>query len=101
MALQPGNCDRDECEPLTCETDSLTVCVPGMAAMIGPVGATGATGPSGPPGSGSQSDFGEFVPTYINDGEIFLVPENRQALFSVPIISDGFIAVDGVLIEVT
>ena len=44
-----------------------------------------------------------FVPTLIADGETFTVPENTQALFTLPIDieGDGILAVDGALAEVS
>lgn len=43
---------------------------------------------------------GGFVPTYIGPTETFTVPENKQALYAVPIENDGVIVVDGALVEV-
>lgn len=41
-----------------------------------------------------------MVPTYIGPTETFTVPENRQALFTVPIDNEGILDIDGVLEEV-
>ena len=36
---------------------------------------------------------GGFVPTYIAPGETFLIPDNRQAVFGMPIINEGSIVI--------
>lgn len=41
-----------------------------------------------------------FVPTRIRAGESFLVPENTQALYALPIVVDGTLIIDGTLVEV-
>lgn len=41
-----------------------------------------------------------FVPYYIPPATTFTVPVNKQALFSIPIINDGTIIVDGFLVGV-
>ena len=41
-----------------------------------------------------------FVPYYIGVTETFTVPVNKQALFSIPIVNDGTIVVDGYLVGV-
>ena len=42
-----------------------------------------------------------WMPYTINTGEVYLVPNNRQGLFSIPIdIGDGTLEVDGILVEV-
>lgn len=41
-----------------------------------------------------------FVPTYIASGETFTVPAFRQALWAVPIVIDGTLVLDGVLVPV-
>ena len=41
-----------------------------------------------------------FVPYYIPPATTFTVPLNKQALFSIPIINDGTIIVDGYLVGV-
>lgn len=43
---------------------------------------------------------GGFVPTLIASGATFTVPADTQALFAFPIEVEGFLAVDGMLIEV-
>ncbi len=53
------------------------------------------------PGSSSGgSGSGEFVPYFIALGEVFTVPEFKQALFSMNIDNEGIIVIDGFLIEV-
>lgn len=42
-----------------------------------------------------------WMPYLINTGEVYLVPDNRQGLFNLPIdIGDGTLEVDGILVEV-
>lgn len=42
-----------------------------------------------------------LMPYFINTTEHYLVPNNRQGLFSVPIeIGDGTLEIDGILVEV-
>lgn len=42
-----------------------------------------------------------WMPYVINTGEFYLVPNNRQGLFNLPIdIGDGTLEVDGILVEV-
>lgn len=48
------------------------------------------------PTSGGSS----FVPYYIPTGNTFTVPENFQALFTIPIDAEGTIVVDGILVGV-
>ena len=48
----------------------------------------------------SWVDNSGFVPYYIPVSTTFTVPLNRQALFSIPIINDGTIIVDGYLVGV-
>jgi hypothetical protein len=43
---------------------------------------------------------GGFVPTYVLPGETFTVPENRQALYALPIVNDGVFIIDGNLVAV-
>lgn len=52
-------------------------------------------------GSPTTTIIAAWMPYQINTGEIYLVPEDRQGLFSVPIdIGDGTLIVDGILVEV-
>ena len=60
----------------------------------GPVGPAGATGPPGVAGATGM------VPTYIGEEETFTIPENRQALFYMDIVTDGILASDGYLVGV-
>lgn len=57
--IEPEDCGSPH---LDCETDSITVCIPGIAAVAGPTGATGPAGPTGPPG-GPTGPPGETGPT--------------------------------------
>lgn len=41
------------------------------------------------------------MPSYVPVGESYIVPENFQGLFSVPITIDGVFEVDGVLVDVS
>ena len=42
-----------------------------------------------------------WMPYLINTGEVYLVPDNRQGLFNLPIdIGDGTLEVEGILVEV-
>lgn len=43
---------------------------------------------------------GLIAPYYILSGSTFVVPENSQMLFTIPIDSDGYIEIDGILVEV-
>jgi hypothetical protein len=54
------------------------------------------------PGSSSPivDDAGVGTPTLIESGESFIVPTNRQVLFAVPIVVEGILIVNGVLISV-
>lgn len=42
-----------------------------------------------------------FVPYYIPAGSTFTIPEYMQALYAVPILNDGLIVNDGLLVQVT
>lgn len=42
----------------------------------------------------------QMVPTFVAADEVFLVPANQQALFSLLIDAEGDIFVDGALVEV-
>lgn len=46
------------------------------------------------------SGAGAMVPYFIEDGDTFTVPENKQALFSETIAGPGLLVVEGMLIEV-
>lgn len=59
-------------------------------------GADGMIGPPGPPGSAGSA----AIPYFIASGATFTVPLYDQALFSMNIDNEGFIVVDGFLIEV-
>jgi hypothetical protein len=72
--------------------------VPGTQGPVGPQGPVGSVGPPGVPGSDGVIGM---VPTFIDVGEIFTVPVNRQALYTLPIINDGSLIVTGDLIEVS
>lgn len=48
----------------------------------------------------SGTSGGGFVPTLIPAGETFIVPTNKQALYAVPVIADGALIIDGVLVGV-
>lgn len=61
----------------------------------GPKGDKGDKGDTGSPGTG-----GAFTPTLIEADESFTVPTNRQVLFTVPIVNDGELILDGELVEV-
>lgn len=65
-------------------------------ALPGIPGLQGPPGPPGPPGV----DGNGFVPLVVGPTEIFTVPANRQALFAVPIVMDGTLVLDGVLVPV-
>lgn len=42
------------------------------------------------------------VPYFVEDGDVFVVPANKQVLFTLPIVFDGdsYIQMDGILVEV-
>ena len=63
----------------------------GTASQVIGVGSDGNTVWVDPPNS--------FVPITINTGETFTVPTNRQVLFAEDITVDGYLTVDGDLIE--
>ena len=50
--------------------------------------------------SGPDISLGTYTPTLILTGETFIVPVNKQVLFSLPILVDGTLIVDGDLIQV-
>ena len=41
-----------------------------------------------------------LVPYFIPSGGVFLVPENKQALFAMDVDIEGLLIIDGYLIEV-
>jgi hypothetical protein len=43
---------------------------------------------------------GAMMPYYIAEGETYLVPTNKQGLFSLPITIDGTLEVTGILVQV-
>jgi hypothetical protein len=43
---------------------------------------------------------GSYPPLTVFPGEVFLVPENRQVLYSIPIENEGIIEMDGYLVHV-
>jgi hypothetical protein len=43
---------------------------------------------------------GAMMPYYIAEGETYLVPTNKQGLFSIPITIDGTLEVTGILVQV-
>lgn len=45
------------------------------------------------------TDGGFAVPYYVSTGSTYLLPNYKQAFFSLPILVDGDIEIDGVLIE--
>jgi hypothetical protein len=53
-------------------------------------------------GDGSQGPAlgAGMVPTFIAAGETFMVPANRQALFTMAIDNEGILDVEGFLVEV-
>lgn len=51
-------------------------------------------------GSWGPSGLSAFVPTLIDTGETWTVPEDRQALFALTIDVVGLLEVDGFLVEV-
>jgi hypothetical protein len=63
-----------------------------FAQMLAVAGVSGS--PTGSP------TVGAFTPTLIPVGETFTVPANKQVLFSLPILVDGHLIVDGDLIMV-
>ena len=63
-------------------------------------GGSGEDGPPGPPGDRGADGSNGMVPYYIAPDETFTVPEFKQALFNMVIDNEGFLDVDGFLIEV-
>lgn len=55
---------------------------------------------SGGAGTTTVTVNGTFVPTYLSSSETFTVPAFRQAVFATNIDNEGFIVLDGFLIEV-
>lgn len=52
------------------------------------------------PGAAGEDGVNGMVPYFIATGEVFTVPEFKQALFSINIDNEGILEVDGFLIEV-
>lgn len=70
-----------------------------------PIAAPGGLATLGPDGKLLPSQLGnpgQFVPTFIADGQTFVIPENTQALFVLPIVlGDGAtLIVEGHLLEI-
>jgi hypothetical protein len=75
------------------------------ADLIGPQIGAEAFGSQGQTlliGTGNASDASSdaFVPVFLAAGETFTVPENKQALFAMPIDNEGTLIVDGYLVWV-
>jgi hypothetical protein len=80
--------------------------------VAGPTGATGATGETGPTGSIDllnqnqartvvlNSKIASLMPYIINQNENYIVPENTQALYNLPIEINGSLEIDGILIQI-
>ena len=52
-------------------------------------------------GAPTTTIIAAWMPYQINTGEIYLVPQYRQGLFSVPVdVGDGVLEIDGILVEV-
>ena len=71
-----------------------------------PVAAPGGLATLGPDGkllTSQRGNDGQFVPTFIADGETFVVPANTQALYVLPItLGDGAtLVVEGNLLEIS
>lgn len=93
-------------------TPDLTVTGKSNLGAVGNVTITGGTSGyllttdgtgnlSWTPGGNSTSIVAAWMPYQINTGEVYVVPNNRQGLFSLPIdIGDGTLEVDGILVEV-
>lgn len=43
---------------------------------------------------------GGFVPTRIREGNAYVVPEDTQALYALPILVEGTLSIEGQLVEV-
>lgn len=69
----------------------------GPPGVDGEPGADGPPGPQGPPGIAGTDGM---VPYYIASGQTFTVPVFKQALWAVPIVVDGILLIDGVLVPV-
>lgn len=78
----------------------INCCGSGPAGPPGMDGADGEDGLPGPPGADGIAGTDGMVPYYIASGETFTVPEFKQATWAVPIIVDGSLVVDGVLVPV-
>lgn len=70
---------------------------PSSAGSVGQVLTTDGTGQTSWSSVGSDAGF---VPTYLVEGESWVLPENKQAVFATDIYSEGELIVDGILIEV-
>jgi len=69
--------------------------------ILGLDGLDGDEGLDGLPGQqGIQGLAGPMIPYFISSSEIFIVPEFKQALFTMNIDNEGILVVDGFLIEV-
>lgn len=60
----------------------------------------GGEGEIGPPGLSGSDGANGMVPYFIALTETFIIPEFKQALFSMNIDNEGILEVDGFLIEV-
>jgi len=63
-------------------------------------GGGGGDGDVGPPGLRGIEGVNGMVPYYIGPGNTFTVPLYKQALFEMNIDNEGFLDVEGFLIEV-
>lgn len=79
---------------------NITDILSGISTVTGAQGIPGIQGPQGIPGPPGIDGANGMVPTYIAPGETFTIPAFRQAMWAVPIVVDGTIVIDGVLVPV-
>lgn len=66
----------------------------GRLYVRGPAGIEGAS----PIGSNGVIPMQTLIPTRIEEGESFVIPTDTQALYAMPILNDGTMILDGVLV---
>jgi len=99
----PAGADGAAGTAATIAVGTVATGAPGSPATVTNVGTSSAaifdfSIPEGQAGSGSGGS--SFVPTFLPPGATFTVPVNQQALFTLPIVSEGLLDFSGTLVEV-
>lgn len=68
-----------------------------ISGAAGQQGEQGLQGPPGPAGLAGADGASGMIPLVIAAGETFVVPENKQATYSVVIDIEGILDIEGVL----